>query len=190
MCGDACSCEVYRDRVRLLQDGAIWLPCDLRLVLGNRATDQNCARHIISDVTPLISPGGLADGRLSEALDAALDKSHWKAESERGCSRVPAWGERLRLRGLDREPNCEADPVAVRYFLWLSHQQLLCVQKGVRALSFSLFSYQCCKHKGSYWASWPQSYRKLNMLSVDHNKGFIYQVGYPDLVWLCCCFLH
>ena len=59
-----------------MQDGAIWLPCDLRLVLGNRATDQNCARHIISDVTALISLGGLADGRLSEALDAALDESH------------------------------------------------------------------------------------------------------------------
>lgn len=70
--------------------------CDLRLPLGITVTErgesaeQNSAWHSIGDVRALISLGGLADGRLSETFDAALDESSRKERQRQRCAELPA----------------------------------------------------------------------------------------------------
>lgn len=124
-------------------------PCNLKLVLGNRATEfgglaeHNCAQQQWCQSTNL--SGGLADGRLSETFDATLDQIHWRQRQSRSCavlsalvslsrlglcavfSHIPTWGERLtraaeERRGLDLKPNRGTESDFVGYFLWLSHR--------------------------------------------------------------------
>lgn len=70
-------------------------PCDLRVVLGNRATElggsaeHNCAQQQWCQSANL--SGGLADGRLSETFDATLDKIRLRQRQSWICAVLPAF---------------------------------------------------------------------------------------------------
>lgn len=150
-------------------------PCDLKLVLGNWATElggsaqHNCAQQQWCQSANL--SGGLADGRLSETFDATLDQI--RRRQSWICAVPPAFVSMLPLRGIRRQcasifqhGECgwgerlrrgegwttEAPSQSLLALFSHSHIEsapLRWVQSGALALSLSLFSEHCRKHKGS-----------------------------------------
>lgn len=109
-------------------------PCNLKLVLGNRATEpgglaeHNCAQQQWCQSANL--SGGLADGRSSETFDATLDQIRRRQRQSRSCavrsalvsqsrlglcaafSHIPTWGERLTRAAEERIAEERAGPKA------------------------------------------------------------------------------
>lgn len=152
-------------------------PCNLKLVLGNWATElggsaeHNCAQQRWCQSANL--SGGLADGRLSETFDATLDQIRWRQRQSCICAVLPAFVSMLPLRGIRRPCaaifqhgesgwgerlrrgegwTTEAPSRSLLALFSDSHTGSApsrWVQSGALALSLSLLSERCRKHKGS-----------------------------------------